>query len=293
MNKRLHELIRLFWTALLLGASSGIAQAQDLDDEDVAQPVQARPAFVVADQTFDQWVFGNVRNVTGTRLRFESYVKLRIDEIDRACHLTDDQKKKLALAGRGDLKRLFDRVEDKRRKFQLVKTDQAALNNLFQELQPLRMSLNSAPQEPGSIFSKTIAKTLNETQLAAYDTAVHAKEQFLFGAKIDLVVASLDTALGLSDAQRRRLAKLMLDELDPPKKFGPYDYQVLIYELSHLCEDKLKPIFDDTQWRALQAHFNRYRGLEAFLKNNGYIANDKAPAPAGGIRRKEAAGTRD
>src|SRR6516225_3632447 len=63
------------------------------------------------DEMFDQWVFQQDRNVAGARRRLESQLTLRIDEVDRASQLTDAQKKKLQLAGKGDMKRFFARYE--------------------------------------------------------------------------------------------------------------------------------------------------------------------------------------
>jgi hypothetical protein len=261
-----------FVVVLCLGGN--LALAQDDDDDEDQNVVQQRQVFMVADQTFDQWIFGNVRTAAAARARFESLLKLQVQDIDRACTLTDLQKKKLELAGRGDIKRFFDRVEEKRKKFQLSKTDQAKINEILQEIQPLRMTYNSGILDDGSIFSKTLKKTLDEQQSTTYANSIRDKKLFLFRAKIDLVVASLDNSLGLSDEQRRKLSKVLLEETRPPKKFGQYDYYVVLYQASKLPEPKIKPILDDAQWRLLSVQFDRARGLEQFLRTNGFVPDD-------------------
>ena len=51
------------------------------------------------------------------RARLDANLGLRIDDLDRACSITEVQKKKLKLAGLGDIKRYYDRVEDLKRKY--------------------------------------------------------------------------------------------------------------------------------------------------------------------------------
>ena len=60
----------------------------------VAQPVEALP-----DDQFEMWVFDEEGNAKTARRNFETMLKLGIEEIDRECRLTEDQKRKLQLMG--------------------------------------------------------------------------------------------------------------------------------------------------------------------------------------------------
>ena len=51
-----------------------------------------------------------VGGTDAARFRLETILAARVDKIARQCGLTEVQKKKLLLAGRGDIKRFFDRV---------------------------------------------------------------------------------------------------------------------------------------------------------------------------------------
>ena len=159
-----------------------IARAQDFDDEPEV-PAAVNPQFMVADETFDQWVFGNVQNGGGAKTRLKALLQLQIQEIERACKLSDAQKTKLELAGRGDLKRFNDRVEEKRKRFQLVKNDQQKFQNFFQEIQPLQAEVQAGLFGEGSFFSKTIAKTLDDDQAVAYADATRERQRFRYRAK--------------------------------------------------------------------------------------------------------------
>src|SRR5262245_20658009 len=74
--------------------------------------VQAAP--VMSEDNFNQLLFRNQGNPEAARKRLEVVLALRADAVDRVCSLSDVQKKKLKLAGRGDIKRFFDQIEDLR-----------------------------------------------------------------------------------------------------------------------------------------------------------------------------------
>src|SRR5262245_46453324 len=122
---------RLIAPAVVLAivAAGAVARAQDEEEEEAA-PDNAPAVRIVRmnEAQFDQWIFGNmgggnagmVRNKLGARL------ELQVDDLVRSCGLTPVQKKKLLVAGHGDIKRLFDRIEELRKKFDKVKNQQNA-----------------------------------------------------------------------------------------------------------------------------------------------------------------------
>lgn len=286
-TRRLPRLLRrsclVATMAMAAVASGGVARAQDDDIVEDEVPQQERQLIMRAevmwtDDNFDQWVFGG-RNIPSIRARLDSLLALQIDDADRMCGLTDLQRKKLQLAGKGDVKHFFDRVAEKKRRFQLVKNDQNKIGEIFQEIQPLQTALNSGPFDEGSIFFKTIRKTLDEAQMAKYEQVLRDKRLFRYRAKVELVVATLDQSVGLRADQRKKLVKLILDETPPPRKYGQYDYYIVLHQASRLPEAKLRPIFDAPQWKLIGAQFQQAKGMEPFLKQNGFLEDeDKKPA---------------
>ena len=71
--------------------------------------------------------------------RYSTYV----DEVQRSCELSDAQKKKLLLAGNGDIKHFQDRVAEARRVFEKYRHDQNSMQLIFQETQPLAAKLRA------------------------------------------------------------------------------------------------------------------------------------------------------
>ena len=187
MNPIRDLLGRLFMAAVVMAIVTAprYARAQDDVEEDVPDQVQAmqmQRAFVYTEENFDQWVFNEVRQtaVGSVRNRFDSLLGLKIDFVDKACGLTDLQKKKLQLAGKGDIKRFFDRVDEKRRKFLSVKRDQNNINEIFQEIQPLQTEIQGEHFGDASIFAKTLVRTLTEEQTAKFDKAMRERMQFRY-----------------------------------------------------------------------------------------------------------------
>ena len=261
--------------------SSRAAQGpDDLVVEEAVEPVAAGNFEIrmaqqsVIDQV-DNMVFNRLGGSAMARTRFDAALAMRIEELERTCGLTENQKKKLKLAGRGDIKRVFDRVEEAKRKFQRNWNDPN--NNIWEAIQPLQVEINAGLFKEDSLFQKTIKNTLNSEQAARYDSLMRERNLTRYRATVEWFVVTLDRFLGFNDDQRRRLAELIVNDTEPPRRFGQSDYWYLLYQVSRLPDDKLKPIFDVPQWRLLSRQLPQARGMEHWLKTSGVLADAKRP----------------
>jgi hypothetical protein len=251
--------------------------SEDEVDEVAAAPVN-RAFFVLNDAQFDQWVFGDPGNSRGGRSRLDSLLSLQVDEVGRTCHVSDLDRKKLLLAGRGDIKRFFDLVEEKRRKFDKVKTDQNKVGEIYRELLPLQLALNSGLFGDGSLYAKTLKRILSSQDEVRYQNLVQEKNEFRYKARVELGVAHLEQAVGFRDEQRRKLVDLILRETRPPARFGQYDYYLVMYQTSQIPQEKIKPLFDEKQWQFLDRQLNQMRGMQHFLRQQGLLPAREFPA---------------
>jgi hypothetical protein len=297
MHDGRRRLRRLLTAATLLAivAAGTSARAQDDDDEeeDAQQQALVVNNFLMNDAQFDQWVFGNmgVANAATARTKLDSLLTLHVDDMDRTCKLTPVQKKKLLLAGHGDMKRFFDRIEDIRKKFSKNRNDQNQFAQVWQEIQPLRNSFNSGFFDAGdSIFAKAIKATLKPEQSDKHEEVVRERLLYRYWARVDLAMELLNNEVGFTDDQRRHLVKLLHEETRPPRRLGEQDYYVVLYQLSRIPENRIKPVFEDFQWRSLKRQLDQGRGMEFFLKQNGFVAGDgpetksKPPDPMPKVR---------
>jgi len=265
---------------LLVSAVPGIialgAVALGQDDWDVDEPVLVQPgmvqaaAFEVPEETFDQWVFGG-KSTSQVTKRLDSLLLLQVASVERACELSEAQKNKLQLAARGDVKRFLGSVEEMRRKFCEVRRDQQRFNNIWQEIQPLQLKLNAGLFDETSLFRKVLKRTLDPEQSERFEQQERERQRFRYEAKIELAVATMEAGVPLLDVQRQKLVKVLREETEPPTKFGQYDYYVVLYKAAKIPKEKLQPIFDEGQWRAMTQLFAHGKSMEVTLKKHGFV----------------------
>ncbi len=169
---------RRFLTRLLLRLSTGLVTAllsstavasQDAGEESEV-PRLAEGQTKIAASTVYGWVFGaNASGATEAGKYLETILGQRIAVVDQVCKLTDAQKEKLQLAGRGDIKRFIDRVEEIGSQFQVAKRDDDKAKVLRGEAELLKRTLTSWLSNDDSLFLKTLQKVLTAEQFTSYD----------------------------------------------------------------------------------------------------------------------------
>jgi hypothetical protein len=250
-----------------------------------AQPIAVPADPQWSDEQIDQMIFQQDHNAAGARGRLVTQLTLHVEDIDRVCKLTDAQKKKLDLAGRGDIKRFFDRYDIVKQKCQALKGDAEGQQRIWQEINPLQNTLQTGLFHQDSLFYKSLHHTLTPDQSSPYAAAARERRESHHRATVELVVLTLEQCMPLRDAQRQELIRLVVKETKPPRKSSPNDYSVVMYQLSRIPEDKLKPLFEASQWKATSRLLAQYRGMEPWLTQSGLLetesddANEKAAAP--------------
>ncbi len=258
------------------------------EDDDPAEDAPAK-VVVLEETSIDQWVFqenqvrGGFRpipNAATGRSRIEAQLKVTLDELVRACDLTEAQQRKLALAARGDIKWFFDQVEEVRKKFLAVKNDQNRLNQVWKEISPLQQQYGKGLFGEESLFAKTLRKTLTEEQQAKYQVVLLDRRRAGYRAAIAASLANLGNAIALRREQHEALLKLLLEETQPPLLFGQHDQQVVMLRLSTIPPKKLKEWLDKGQWKQLQPQLLQASGTDDYLAQYGVI---EEPKPNSGV----------
>lgn len=263
--RRLQRLIAV----LALYAASDMSSHVSAQNEVLGVVVQNQ--FEIDEKQFDAFVFENLRTAAAARKRLDTLLDLRTNDVDRTCRLSEIQRRKLQLAGRGDIKNFFEQVEAVRQKFLLVRKDQNKFNELWQEIQPLQTTLKAGLHGEDSLFYKTLRNALDPQQLSRYLQVDGERKAYQYRAKVELVVAMLEANLPLRDEQRQKLILLILENTRPPRRFGNADYYVVLWNVSQVPKDKLRPLFEDTEWRILSQQLDQARGMEHWLKQNGAL----------------------
>jgi hypothetical protein len=256
------------------------AEAQNPDADEAEEEPSRVERFEVSERAFESWVFRYGETGQTIRAQLEGQLKLQIDDVDRTVKLGEEQRKKLELAGRGDIKRYFEDVEVLRRRFRSLRRDQERLNELWREIQPLQSRLAAGLFGEGSLFRKSLRRTLNPEKAAPYEETHRARRAFRHRAEVEWLVAMLENVMPLSDDQRQKLEGLLVEQTRPPRTSGDYDPYVILWQVSRIPEDKLKPIFDEAQWQLLNRQFAQMKGVWQHLQKIGRLAAEGDPAEA-------------
>lgn len=227
------------------------------------------------DQQFEQWVFQQYGNAATARTRLKEGLELYTEDIDQACGLSEVQKQKLRLAGRGDIDRFFRTFEKVKQKFQVIRNDQQKVNQIFQEVTPLQSQLMTGLFTRDSLLQKCLVNTINREQFLKYVKVDKERRRFHHEAKIGVVVTLLNQSVPITSEQRRRLVDLLRRETRPPRKSSQYDYYAMMHQISKIDEAKLTLILDDIQWQVFSKQLGQMRGMEQWLKQNGILFDDE------------------
>jgi len=155
--------------------SRGIITYEDIDREPI-EPVDEegeaaarvpapRVQMVCLDrENFDRWLFGGRGDDGSKREWLHHRLDIKVERAALRGRLRPSHVAKLRLAGRGDIKRFHDRVEEMRAEFDGLRTDlgrgQQFLNR---DLKPLTEEFQIGPFGDGSLFAKTLTKIEEET----------------------------------------------------------------------------------------------------------------------------------
>jgi uncharacterized protein YjbI with pentapeptide repeats len=122
-----------------------------------------------AEEVFDGLFFGGMdqERIDATRNSLENALLQKLGTIGWVCGLNDAQRRKLELAGRGDIKRFFDRLAAERTKF--VGAELRNVHKICQETAILYVARYSGLHENGSLLAKSLEKELTASQTEKLD----------------------------------------------------------------------------------------------------------------------------
>jgi hypothetical protein len=280
-----HALTLPLAAALFLGGLGTAWLRGEGDDDDLVEirgEQKGQIAFgnvgrmMISERNIDGWIYGNESR---GRDWLEASLKQRVDELAKTCSLSETQRRKLNLAGEGDIQRFETRVAELKTKCHSGAIRPNEWNAMFQKTQPLRAELQRGLFGGGSLFHKTLLTALRPEQAALGEQIDRERRNYRYRARVELCVAQLDGVVGLRDEQRRRLVQLILDKTRPPKSFGQFERFIVLVQMSRLPENTLKPVFEPAQWPEVHKRLAQARRMIPALKQNGVVFDDD-PEPA-------------
>jgi hypothetical protein len=126
-----------------------------------------REASIPDDDSFDDWAFGGEQGEKRFRDQVDNLLQSKLQVVSRVFQLTEPQRRKVKLAGRGDIKHLLEMVDDSRREFKRASVDVRRLPDLQEQLRLVELRVSNGPFEAGSMLAKTLRKLFDEKELIA------------------------------------------------------------------------------------------------------------------------------
>jgi hypothetical protein len=260
-------------TMLVIGITGEIAVAQD--DVDVEERVEVNRDEALQNlrerqrqrlrlqaaykSQFDLWVRTQFRTRDGARHQLEMVLARQVRTFAAECHLTADQVKKLELAGRGDIKRFMDRIDNIAKVIESPGSSAGDLQGAILEMNDLGAPVSQRLFGDRSLLCKTLAGSLDSDQAAEREKALAKRSTLRYQAAINSAIKLLRMNLGLREDQCTDLATLLLKETRAPRRFGDVpDIALVLFQASRISEEKIKPIFDDGQWLIVSRWMGRY-----------------------------------
>ena len=209
----------------------------------------------------------NVRTISQKwREHFEKVLDEQILALDAGYSLTDTQKRKLSLAGRGDIRQYGERLEDlSMPRGEIREGDRQVMAALEKQMHELAVfQSQSDPFGDESLFQKTMRGILTPGQLAdaAYLTSA---------CQVAAHIASWDEltkGIKLTPEIRHKLAWLVATKSTPPRGHSRDPYYVVLLQLAYL-KDEVRPLFSKAEWPAIERELEQARGLEPYLRKIG------------------------
>lgn len=284
-------LVRRFYhllAGIVVMAWPCIALAKDVPADDDLFPDEPAPQeqvqqgrFEIGPEQFDQWVFGgqfgNGERRSG-EAKLSDLLEARCQSVQRVVHLSDSQVMKLKLAGHGDIHRFMQKVEVVRVKFDQVRHDQQRFNEIWQDIQPLQEQMNAGLFDGKSLFQKVLGAILDEQQANTLNQDEFERRKFGYEACIGRMIVQLEKSVPLTSRQREILIESLRDT-PPPARFGPNDQYYVLWRLSEVPEEKLRPTFTALQWNLIQRQRQQGAQMKGFLEQSQFMpAAQEVPA---------------
>jgi hypothetical protein len=250
--------LALIAVVLALAPFARISLAQEVNAPGPHDRVVQQGAWT--DEQLDDWVDQIVSGIndrdTPEQGRLDERLTLKLDWIQASCGITGEQKKKLQLAGRRDIKRFLDELREMKRQFRRIKEDPIQFAKMQQRLAEIQTSSAADLFGEASFLSKTLRPTLSDAQNAAYLRAIEESRAFAHRAAVEQAVQFCDLAIGLNNDQRRRLTELFVNETRRIKRNESSEISLqfmMVLQTAKLSRAKLKAIFDAAQWKVMIA----------------------------------------
>lgn len=227
----------------------------------------------INEQTIMSWIFNNRQSTDLVRQELEEIIQTRIDLIVAACELTPEQREKLEMAGAGDIHRFFNEYQALRRTIKLGNVSMDEYQEINRKVQPVRQKYSAGLHSRDSLFAKAIPYVLDAKQQSRYAEFERRRRVRQYESMVRGTIALIENEVPLTNDQREKFLKLILAEEAPQRVdvVSYYHVYLVLYRISKISEDQLKPIFLENEWKVMKPLINRGQAYRQVLMREGLL----------------------
>ena len=237
-----------------------------------------------------------------THARARAVAEKRLERIDAACELTEQQRRRLRLAVESDIRRFASTIDAMRAKYAGVQVNlndqegQKRWHQFQQDVEQCRRLLRTL-FDGDSLFARTLTTTLAANQLADIEEETRERRAFRWRAMVAATLVRMDDMLGLSQDQHDAVEKALLgrqpalrvDALTPEQD-NAHLHQNLVYLVLSGCDpEPLRATVSDRQWRSLSLLMNQGKSMRSWIEQQGILDGDP-PDAASPVQRNRGRG---
>lgn len=223
---------------------------------------------------FDSWIFQrHGRDEARCRSGLKKEIELQFVRIEQSTPLTESQKDALRLAGQGDIKRFFDRVNKAREAFLMMeqKNDNQNINEAYQLASSLQQELSQGLFGDGSLVQKVTRYVMTDDQSNELEQRQIEQHRAMLEASSKVFLAMLGRGMALTAKQQRQLHGIFrkriqqIQELPQGKNQASLQRYLPIVWLDEMTEEETSSIFDPEQIQSVEKLAERVKGIRPML----------------------------
>lgn len=229
---------------------------------------------------FDNWIFQTAgRDEAQCRKGLEKKIELQFVRIEQSTPLTESQKDSLRLAGQGDIKRFFDRVNQAREKFLRMeqKDNNLHINEAYQLASPLQQELSMGIFGKDSLMAKATRHVMTDDQATQIQERVLEQSRAMMEMQGKVFIATISRGMAMTAKQQRELQERFqkkiqqLAKLPDEEERGFVSRSLFILWLVEIIGEEDFPHFDAEQMVVVKRLENRANDAKPMLKLRGLL----------------------
>lgn len=236
--------------------------------------VFSQEQFQVDRNTVEQWIFQQQGSAIEGRKKLESQLSLELGMLKNSLQLDDAQIAKIELAGKGDIKRFFDRISAVVSKIEAMEMNQNQMGEAYQLTIPLATEVNTGLFNESSLMHKVLHGSISAEQSQLLLAEAKLRRKLLVESLIKGFVMTLGRTVPMTADQSRKMIDILVSKTQNDRLEGEYASYLIAYRWSTVPEEQLQTFLHEKQIEVMKQGRAEMNGMLQFFKQQGLIVDE-------------------